>query len=76
MVTMTIPGNEELVERLTAIAADQGVTVEELVERLLEDYVSQHISRRNDPIVAVFDSGDPDLVAHHEDILHDEWHPD
>jgi predicted transcriptional regulator len=76
MVTMTIPSSEELVERLKEIAADQGLTIEALVESLLEEYVSQHVSRRHDPIVGLFDSGNPDLVARHEDILRDEWHPD
>jgi hypothetical protein len=76
MATLMIPDNEKLISKLEEIAQRKGVSLETLVEELLEDFVAGQVSRRDDPVVGIFDSGDPDIVSRHEDILRDEWEPD
>jgi len=76
MSTLKLSTDDELMTRLKEIALRDGVTVETLVEQLLKDFVTHQTSRIHDPIVGIFDSGEVDLVARHEDILRDEWQPD
>lgn len=73
MADFTISG--ELASRLEAAATQKQVSVEQLISDLLEQ-ADQKVSRRDDPIVGIFDSGDEEFVARHEDILNDEWRPD
>lgn len=75
MVTLNIPDNPELIRELEAIAAQQGISLESLIQQLLEDYISNRISRRRDPIVGIFDSGQDDVVERLEDLLGG-WQPD
>ena len=76
MATLTISDDKELVKKLEAIAENKGVSVEELVQQLLKAFVARQRTRHSDPIRGIFDSGEPDIVSRHEDILRDEWKPD
>lgn len=74
MGVLTI-NNDELIAQLETVAKRKGIEVAALVEELLEEYIQRQGSRRHDPIVGLFDSGQDDIVDRHEDIL-SEWAPD
>jgi predicted transcriptional regulator len=75
MVMLTISANDQLIDHLRELASQRGVSVETLAQEALEQFVSNAVSRRGDPIVGLFDSGRDDIVDQHEEMLRG-WKPD
>jgi predicted transcriptional regulator len=68
MVTLTISLEDELAEALHTLAERNKLTEEELIKRVVEKYVI--ISEQgDDPLVGLFDLGEPQLAEHAEDVL-------